>query len=177
MKPLYLPFPRVCFFGLLYLFIGTQASAAGSRTKKVDPAVKADKAEAIVLYNEGTTSLKSLDFAQAEKTLKAALEKDPTLAEAHNNLAFALRKQGEDFYKEALKHYDRAIRLDRKLAEAYMYRGVLHVAMGETRKAEKDLKRLKRYSPELATELEWVIENGKEKEPAQFFGVAASIDS
>ena len=67
--------------------------------------------------------------------------------------------------------------LDRRLAEAYMYRGVLHTAMGNTRDAQKDLQRLTRLNADLAKELQWVIDNGKEKEPAQFFGVAKALSA
>lgn len=163
---------------LLFLLVlsSTWLSAAGSKPKKPDPEALARKAEAIQLYNTGTAQLKDLNFSEAETTLKAALEKDSKLAEAHNNLAFALRKQGEDRYEEALKHYNRAVRIDRKLAEAYMYRGVLYTAMGDVKKAQKDLKRLTKLSPELAVELEWVIEHGTEKEPAQFFGVSHALE-
>lgn len=159
-----------------FIFLST-AQGAGSSPKKIDPAEKAAKAEAIDLYNQGTAHLMDLDFTAAEEDLRAALEKNSKLAEAHNNLAFALRKQGQDHFKDALKHYNRAIRSNRNLAEAYMYRGVLFVSMGEPKKATKDLKRLKKLSPELATELEWVIENGKEKEPAHFFGVTQTLGS
>ncbi len=68
--------------------------------------------------------------------------------EAHNNLPFALRKQGEARYDEALKHYNRAIRLDRNFAEAYLYRGVPHTEMGNSRHAEKDLKKMQKLNPE-----------------------------
>jgi len=158
----------------LSLFAG-DLFAAGSKPRKPDLKLEAAKAEAIAAYNAGTAHLTAAEYEEAEADLKAALEKDAKLAEAHNNLAFVLRKQGPDRYKEAMKHYNRAIRLNRKLAEAYMYRGVLHVTMGNERDAEKDLKRLTKLSPDLAEELKWVIENGKEKEPAQFFGVTKPL--
>ena len=145
--------------------------AAGSAPKKPEPLDPATIRQAINLYNEGTEHLKKLEYAEAETDLRASLKKNKNLAEAHNNLAFALRKQGEENYKESLKHYNRALKIDKKLAEAYMYRGVLYTAMGNARKAQRDLKRLQKLSPELAEELEWVIEHGKEKEPDQRFGV------
>lgn len=161
---------------LLALLLASDLSAAGSKPKK--PKVSdADQREAILLYNQGTAQLKDQKYAEAEADLKASLEKNEELAEAHNNLAFVLRKQGEDRYKESLKHYNRALRLNRKLSEAYMYRGVLYTAMGETQKAQRDLKKLEKYSPVLARELQWVIENGKEKEPAHFFGVTSALEA
>jgi tetratricopeptide (TPR) repeat protein len=124
------------------------------------------------LFAQGTEKLLELKFVAAEKDLRGALEANDKNAGAHNNLAFVLRKQGPDHYKEALKHYNRAIQLDDKLAEAYMYRGVLYKVMDMPERALKDHARLLRLKEtELASELEWVITNGKEKEPAQFFGV------
>jgi hypothetical protein len=72
-------------------------------------------------------------------------------------------------------HYNRALEIKPKLAEAYMYRGVLHVQMGNKDLANKDLETLKSLNVGLATELQYVISNGREKEPEQFFGVTRTI--
>lgn len=152
-------------------FTANDLFAAGSKPKKPEPKLEAHKAEAIVAYNAGTAHLQAAEYAEAAADLRIALDKNAKLAEAHNNLAFVLRKQGPAHYKEAKKHYDLAIRLNRTLAEAYMYRGVLHVAMGNEKDAKKDHSKLEKLSLELAKELEWVINNGREKEPAQLFGV------
>ena len=156
---------------VLILGLSTGLDAAGSSPKKPKETAEERERAAIQLYNEGTALLFESDFRDAEKLLKRSLKKNKELAEAHNNLAFALRKQGPREYSAALKHYNKAIELNPKLAEAYMYRGVLHVGMGNAELASADLTILKGLSPKLATELEWVIENGKEKEPARFFGV------
>jgi hypothetical protein len=44
--------------------------------------------------------------------------------------------------------------------------------MGDTDSAKKDLTKLSGMDPELASELEYVIETRREKEPEQFFGVS-----
>ena len=56
-----------------------------------------------------------------------------------------------------------------------MYRGVLHVQMGNSYLALKDHKILPAMQSELAVELEYVITEGREKEPEQFFGVSRKI--
>ncbi|MEM7790583.1 MAG: tetratricopeptide repeat protein [Verrucomicrobiota bacterium] len=160
------------FFGLL---VNSTLFAAGSSYSEPEPDAAEIEKEAIGLYNEGTQLLYQSDFKGAEKLFKKALKKKKDIAEAHNNLAFVLRKQGEGKFSQALKHYNEAVSLDPDLAEARMYRGVLYTAMGDTASAEKDLKWLKGRSPKLASELQWVIENGKEKEPAQFFGVSIAL--
>lgn len=157
---------------LLSVFVISASFGAPSKPKA---AAETDHSE---LFAKGTEKLFKSQFAAAEKDLRAAIEDNEKHAEAHNNLAFVLRKQGADHYEAALKHYNRAIELDGKLAEAYMYRGVLHVAMAQPELALQDhAQLLKLGEANLAGELEWVIENGKEKEPAQFFGVVKADKS
>ncbi|ANO34061.1 hypothetical protein A6E01_01810 [Vibrio breoganii] len=97
------------------------------------------------------------------------------LAEAHNNLAYTLRKQGPENYKAALTHYNKAIYLDSKLPEPYMYRGVLYVQMGDKKRALEDHQTLVEMGSPLAVELEYVVKNNREKAPEQFFGVSEKL--
>jgi tetratricopeptide (TPR) repeat protein len=94
-------------------------------------------------------------------------------AEAHNNLGYTLRKQGAANYEKSLEYYNTAIGLNPKLAEAYMYRGVLYIEMGRKSDAEADLAALQRLSPRLAKELAEVIKTGKEED--RFYGLASKI--
>lgn len=133
---------------------------------------KPDKPSDSELFAKGTEKLFKGDYKAAEKDLRSAVKANGKNAKAHNNLAFVLRKQGEKHFEKALEHYNRAIELDKDLAEAYMYRGVLYQAMGKKDLALADHARLLELGKrDLASELEWIITNGKEKEPAQFFGV------
>jgi tetratricopeptide (TPR) repeat protein len=151
---------------LVSLFSGSLAMGAPSQPKESTEANDSD------LFASGTEKLLTGDYAAAEKDLRAAVGTDDKNAGAHNNLAFVLRKQGSAHFDEALKHYNRAIELNDKLAEAYMYRGVLYQAMGKKDLALSDHARLLELGRgDLAKELEWVLDNGKEKEPPQFFGV------
>jgi tetratricopeptide (TPR) repeat protein len=77
--------------------------------------------------------MKAKQFAKAQAKFEEALKANPKLAEAHNNLAFVLRKQGSQNYQLSLGHYNKAIQLKPKLAEAYMYRGVLYAIMRRKR--------------------------------------------
>jgi Tfp pilus assembly protein PilF len=133
---------------------------------------KSNESNDSALFASGTEKLLNEDYAAAEKDLRAAIAANDKDAKAYNNLAFVLRKQGSDRFEESLKNYNLALKLDDKLAEAYMYRGVLYQAMGKKDLALADHASLLALGNEkLAKELEWVIKNGKEKEPAQFFGV------
>ena len=149
----------------LSLVVGAFGAPSKPKEPKKDPAVEA--------YNAGTEHLFDLEFPEAAEDLQRAIKEDSEMAAAHNNLAYALRKQGGDHFEEALSHYNQAIKLDPELAEAFMYRGVLYVMMGNDAAARKDRVTLQELSPELADELGYVIENGKEKVPEQFFGVTA----
>ena len=129
--------------------------AAGSKEKTSD---KPGTAE----YNAGVALMKKKDFAAAQSKFEAALAIDAKLAEAHNNLAYSLRKQGPDNFDLALKHYNRAIELDPKLAEAYMYRGVLHALMGDEERALADHAKLVDLDRKLAEALKGAIASGEE---------------
>ncbi|MBR9985911.1 MAG: tetratricopeptide repeat protein [Desulfosarcina sp.] len=147
----------------------SMAAAAGS------PSVKPSVSNAAQYYNAGVDLMLAKQFTDAEKQFRKALERNERFAEAHNNLAYTLRKQGPDDYAEALEHYNRAIELKPNMAEPYMYRGVLHIQMGKPFLAQEDHNKLVAMNSPLAAELQYVIENGREKEPEQFFGVTRKM--
>ena len=147
------------------------STAFGAGSSSITPSVSSD----VRYYNKGVDLMLDKKFSKAEKQYRKAISKKERFAEAHNNLAYVLRKQGSKYYPEALRHYNRAIEINPNLAEAYMYRGVLFVQMGDKAKALNDHKTLKSIKSGLAAELEYVIVNGREKEPEQFFGVTRRI--
>jgi Flp pilus assembly protein TadD len=155
---------------MLVFFVAQAAMAAGSSSMS---SYGSDKD--IDYYNDGVALMLDKKFADAEKKFRKALSERERFAEAHNNLAYVLRKQGDAHYDEALKHYNRAISINPRLAEAYMYRGVLYVQMGNMNAAGEDYATLKDMRPSLAEELSYVIENRREKAPEQFFGVTRNL--
>ena len=149
------------------LFSATVALAAGS-----SPRPAGDSRPGVAQYNAGVKLMKSGRYAEAEEQFKASLASSPNMAEAHNNLGYALRKQGAQHYEEALRHYDRAIEINANLSEAYMYRGVLHMLMGNEEKALQDHRRLTRLNRKLADALQAAIASGEE--PDGLEGLAKS---
>ena len=137
------------------------------QVKQENPAIKA--------YNEGVDLMQAKKFPQAQAKFEEALKANPRLAEAHNNLAFVLRKQGSQNYQLSMEHYNKAIQLKPKLAEAYMYRGVLYAIMGRKAEAQADLAVLQKMNPRYAKELEDFIKTGKEDEA--LYGAANKISS
>jgi len=151
---------------VMTMLVAPYVMAAGSSS--VTSSVSKD----VKLYNEGVELMLDKKFAKAEVQFRKALKRNERFAEAHNNLAYTLRKQGPDHYDEALTHYNRAVELNPSLPEPYMYRGVLYVQMGVKELALKDHKKLVELNSSLADELEYVVVNEREKEPEQFFGVS-----
>lgn len=142
------------------------AQGAGSGTKKED------EKPGVAAYNAGVGFMKQGKWAEAQARFLAALEANEKMAEAHNNLAYSLRKQGQEHWTTALEHYDRAIELDPKLAEAYMYRGVLHALMGNEQAALADHRALVELDRTLADSLQAAIASGEE--PDGLEGLARS---
>ena len=126
-------------------------------------------------YNDGTQLLFKKDWAAAQKQLNAAVAINPKMAEAHNNLAYVLRKHGPQNYEKSLEHYTTAIELKPKLAEAYVYRGALYVLMGKPDLAKADYDMLVKLKSKLAPDLKKIMETGKEEEPEQFYGVTKKV--
>lgn len=156
----------LALLGLLLFAPAAPAATTGSQPEEsAQPGVED--------YNRGVAMLKQGEWAAARKAFEKALDAREDFAEAHNNLAYSLRKLGEEHWAAAMEHYDRALELEPKLAEAYMYRGVLHVLQGNEEAAQQDHAELRELNPKLADQLEWVIENGEEKEGTTW-GIADS---
>lgn len=141
------------------LLLGAGTSLAAGSKSEDSPTDAAEKT-----YNKGVRAMEKGDYAGAVAKFEKALAMDETLAGAHNNLAYSLRKQGKANFARALEHYDRAIELDPKLAQAYHYRGVLHALEGHEAEAKADHARLLELDRELADQLMKVIASGEEPE-------------
>jgi tetratricopeptide (TPR) repeat protein len=112
-------------------------------------------------------------YADAQRLFEQALDLDEGIAEAHNNLAFSLRMQSRDNFARSLKHYDRALAINPRLAQAYMYRGVLYSQMGDMKRARDDLERLQVLDKGLAARLEAALAQAARDERD---GIAAQLD-
>jgi tetratricopeptide (TPR) repeat protein len=142
-------------FAVVLALVAVPALAAESKTVKEDKPGVPD-------YNKGVKLMKQGAYAEAQAQFEAALAQNEEFAEAHNNLAFSLRKQGKDHWDSALEHYSRAIELKPKLAEAYMYRGVLYSLMGDEESALADHAKLVKLDRKLAKALQAAIASGEE---------------
>lgn len=148
---------RINTLVVAFMFLATTALAAGS-----SPRPPSDSRPGVSEYNSGIKLMQKGKYRNAQKQFEAALRKNPKMADAYNNLGYSLRKQGPANFGKALTNYNRAIDLDPNLAEAYMYRGVLHMRMGNEDKALADHKTLARLNRNLADALQAAIASGEE---------------
>jgi len=112
------------------------------------------RARAVRAYNDGVKLMLEKRYPEAQRRFEEALALEERIAEAHNNLAFSLRMQSLQHAERALRHYARALELDPRLAQAYVYRGTLYQQIGEPARAREDLASLRRLDPGLAARLE-----------------------
>lgn len=131
--------------------------AAGVESDPLPLPAAGPRAKAVAAYNEGVKVMLEKRFADAQRLFEQALEHDDGLAEAHNNLAFSLRMQGRGNFERSMRHYERALQINPRLAQAYMYRGALYTQVGDLRRARADLETLRGIDRDLAARLERVI--------------------
>lgn len=155
--------PIVCSIALTAATLPAPGAGSAPVVSPDEPVAKQED-PAVTAYNQGVGLMQDKQFAQAQKKFEQAVKLDPNFAEAYNNLAFTLRKQGSANYKKSLAFYNKAIELKPKLAEAYMYRGVLYSQMGRKADAQADLVVLKKLNPRLAKELDEYLQTGKEED-------------
>src|SRR6201988_2391218 len=152
------------YLSLFAIYIIATGAAFGAGSRAGGGALKKEEgAQPVQIYNQGIQLMQAKKFVEAQVKFQQALSENPNFAEAHNNLAYSLRKQGPQNYSKALEHYNKAIQLKPNLSEEYEYRGVLFLKMGRKVDAEKDLATLKALKPKLANELEEVIQTGNEE--------------
>ena len=149
---------------LAALGFGTGYGAGSGAAGGTDEPVAKQESPAVSAYNEGVELMQKKRFAQAQAKFEQAIKLDKNFAEAYNNLAFVLRKQGSANFQKSLDYYNQAIELKPKLAEAYMYRGVLNTQMGRKAAAQADLATLKKLNRNLARELEEFMHPGNEED-------------
>ena len=98
-------------------------------------AVRKDSDPSIAIYNQGVELMLAKRFPEAQAKFEQAVKENPRFAEAHNNLGYTLRKQGAANYQKSLEHYNTAIELKPKLAEAYYLIGDLKRIAGRRRQS------------------------------------------
>jgi tetratricopeptide (TPR) repeat protein len=102
-------------------------------------------------YDRGVRARVARDWTAAAEAFQRAVERRPDLADAWNELGYALRHLGR--YPESLKAYDEALRLRPDFPEALEYLGEAYVQMGWLADARRVLDRLRPLDAGRAREL------------------------
>lgn len=123
---------------LFSLAAAGHAGAAGTETIAPSVTAAAD-------YDAGKTAVEARDWPAAIAHLTAAVEADPTSADAENLLGFSYRKSGD--YASAQKHYWKALKLDPDHRGAREYLGEAFLELKNLQKAEEQLAALARICP------------------------------
>lgn len=158
--------------------VGAMLIAAAAFAAESDPLpvpAGGPRQKAVLLYNDGVKLMLDKRFGEAQRRFEEALAQDEGIAQAHNNLAFSLRMQGIENFKRAMRHYDRAIDIDPRLAQAYLYRGVLLSQVGDRDRAEADLRALRGLDAGLAERLARYVGGGMEGEERD--GIAPQFET
>ncbi len=98
---------------------------------------------AFELYNKGFETEKAWQYDDARRLYTKALENDESLIPAHILLGVNLYKSGN--YVKALKHFNKAISLDRDAPISHYYRALTFLKLGKEDNALYDLWFAKRY--------------------------------
>jgi tetratricopeptide (TPR) repeat protein len=116
------------------------------------------KGDSAYAYNYRATSDAKArrEYEKAVKDFTKAIELNPQMKEAHNNLGYCYRKLGK--LTESLASYNRAIALDSNFAQAREYRAETYLALGQLSKAEAELTFLKSLKSPFADQLARSIE-------------------
>lgn len=82
------------------------------------------------------------DWAGAAAAMQEALKRDAQNADYHNLYAYALRKSASPDMNLVFKHYNEALRIDRKHRGAHEYIGEAYLMVGNVSKAKEHLAEL-----------------------------------
>ena len=96
------------------------------------------------LYKESVDALKARRFAEAKASLAQLLEIIPQDAEA--NFMAGIADANLNDWTSARKHYEAAVRNNRKLIEAQQELAVTYARLGQVQKTESRLRELERQS-------------------------------
>ncbi len=132
-------------FALILPFAG--AVSVLSRKPPRRPRTVVATAAAILLL-AGGTARRAAVWRSAEGLWRDAIRKAPASSRPHNNLGRILHERGE--WKEALDHYGKALKIDRKNGEAWSNLGSLLLEKGRKDEALAALEEARRLLPEFS---------------------------
>lgn len=150
--------PRVVLVMLCLLASTAPAWAAGGEEIPTPKPNGTPQVSGAALYNEGLAFTRNQDWTRAEAAYRAAIQLQPALPEAWNELGHALKRQGR--LAESIPAYEQALRLRPNFPQALEYLGEAYVRLGRIGDARALHARLKPLDTALAQQLASAIETG-----------------
>jgi tetratricopeptide (TPR) repeat protein len=126
----------VLALGLVWAVPGAFADGGGGSGDERRPtAIPADPD-----YDAGVRAIKASQFAAAIPLLEKVVARDARNADAHNWLAYAVRRNGDP--ARSIPIYQKALAIDPKHRGAHEYIGEAYLMLGDPAKAKEHLARL-----------------------------------
>jgi len=139
MKATFAPAARTALIGLVG-FLPSTSLASGSSPSST-PSSSAPEFDAAAEYRKGIDALQASKFAEAKSSFARVLGVAPN--DANTNFLAGMADAGLNDFKNAAKHYERAVRADGKLIPAQQELAITYLKLGQRDKAEATLTKLK----------------------------------
>ena len=130
---------RIALIGLVG-FLPSTSLASGS-SPSTTPSSSAPEFDAAAEYRKGIDALQASKFAEAKSSFARVLGVAPN--DANTNFLAGMADAGLNDFKNAAKHYERAVRADGKLIPAQQELAITYLKLGQRDKAEATLTKLK----------------------------------
>jgi tetratricopeptide (TPR) repeat protein len=114
---------------------------SGGSGATTSPSINVPQFDAAAEYRNGIDALKASKFTEAKKSFAKVLGVAPD--DPNTNFLAGMADAGLNDYKNAAKHYERALRADSKLVIAQQELAVTYVKLGDVAKAQAALAKLK----------------------------------
>jgi tetratricopeptide (TPR) repeat protein len=124
--------------------LGAALAERPSGGTNATPSTTAPDFDAAAEYRRGIESLKAHQFDAAKRSFAQVLSVVPS--DANANFLAGLADAGLNDLKSAARHYEKAVRADRKLIQAHQELGVTYVKLGDVPKAQATLGNLHKLS-------------------------------
>lgn len=132
---------RAALIGFLAAVPAASLAMGTSGGSSSTPSVDTPQFDAAAEYRNGIEALKANEFAKAKTSFARVLRVAPD--DANTNFLAGMADAGLSDFKAAAKHYERAVRADKKMVVAQQELAVTYVKLGDVAKAQAALEKLK----------------------------------
>ena len=139
----------IAAIGLISASIGSTAwaMASGGGTSST-PSMNVPSFDAATEYRKGIDALKAEKYSEARTSFKKVLDVEP--GDPSTNFLAGMADAGLNDLKSAQKHYEKAVKADRKLVPAHQELGVTYAKTGQRDKAQAELAALQKLDQDCA---------------------------